>query len=116
VAETTRAPGERRRTRWTGPAVAAVALLWLAWLVVPAVSWWGAIWSAATLFGEPPSAGDLAEARRLGLIGGAAAIGAPLAGLVLTWRARSRSGSFLFGVAALLGVVATFAVVGSVAR
>lgn len=96
--------------------MAAVSVLWLVWLVVPAISWWGAIWTTATLFGEPPTVGDLAEARRLAWLGGVAAIGGPAVGLVLAWRARSRAVGFLFAVAALLGVGATLAVVGSVAR
>ena len=81
----------------------AAVVLWLAWALVPAFLFWGAIWESATLFGEQPTADEMASAHQQAVTGALVALVVPLAGLLLMRRVRSRVGAWCYGVAAVLG-------------
>jgi hypothetical protein len=82
-----------------------IALLWLTWLFVPPLLVFGAGITAAPFFGDQPDAAELAHARTLLIWAGVVGVGAPLLGLVLTWRTR-RAAAWAFAAALGVGAIA----------
>ena len=85
-----------------------LALLWVAWVLVPAGLVVAAIGSLLTFFGELPTEAEQAEARRLLVLAAVAAVAIPVVGLLVSLRTRRQASATAFGSAV------AFALVGAV--
>jgi len=83
-------------------------LLWLGWVLVPAVLVVQALGTLLTFFGELPTAAEEAEARRLLVIAAVVGVAIPVVGLIMSLRARRQRSAAAFAVA---GTIAFFAFV-----
>jgi hypothetical protein len=86
-------------------------LLWLAWVLVPAVLVVQALGSLLTFFGELPTAAEQAEARRLLVIATVVGVAIPVVGLIMSLRARRQGSAAAFAVAGSLAFIAFVVVV-----
>ncbi|TFV82912.1 hypothetical protein [Blastococcus sp. CT_GayMR16] len=82
-----------------------LVLLWVAWVLVPAGLAAGALGSLLTFFGEGPTEAERADARRLFVLAAIAGVAIPVAGLIVSLRARRQGSATAFGFAAALAFI-----------
>ena len=78
-------------------------LLGLAWLLVTPWLVFGAVITSAPFFGEPPSAAEIEESRRLMSQAALVGVGLPLVGLLLSRYLQLRWSVWIFAVALVVG-------------
>jgi hypothetical protein len=94
--------------------VGLLVLLWTAWVVLPAGFALSALGKLLVFFGESPTEAEQADARQLFVVAAVAAVAVPLAGVLLSLRARRPGSAQAFGLAVVVGtVVALVVVVGT---
>ncbi len=82
-----------------------LALLWTAWLLLPAYLVLAGMGELLSFFGEVPTDADRESARRSFLTAGAAAAGIPLLGAAVAACTRRTRSASVFGVAAVAGLL-----------